>query len=235
MAVHKCRTFRLKRKNLLSPIPDACCAMLALRSIQLMTGEPRPPVQRAPVTWREWGLLGMTNTNPVIDHEAAIINSSFSEWLLSVIVFTNLAIDIAKDITTGICVVIAIIGTFIKNKKILVDKVNYDMVNKVCGCGQSISIVTIYRKPVTVRKSPPTPEAVISTARAAAIMQMIMNGWNIKLAKRGTIQVTMVLLSGKFSYSEMNRTVITHITPSIVWTIKFHSCYIICIYLCNQD
>ena len=56
MAVHKCCTFRLKRKNLLSPTPDACCALLALRSIQLMTGEPRPPVQRAPVTWREWGL-----------------------------------------------------------------------------------------------------------------------------------------------------------------------------------
>ena len=34
---------------------DTCCALLAL-SIQLMTGEPRPPVQRAPVTWREWGL-----------------------------------------------------------------------------------------------------------------------------------------------------------------------------------
>ena len=31
-------------------------ALLALRSIQLMTGELRPPVQRAPVTWREWGL-----------------------------------------------------------------------------------------------------------------------------------------------------------------------------------
>ena len=46
----------LKRKNLLSPTPDACCALLALRSIQLMTGKPRPPVQRAPVTWREWGL-----------------------------------------------------------------------------------------------------------------------------------------------------------------------------------
>ena len=56
MAVHKCCTFRLKRKNLLSPTPDACCALLALRSIQLMTGEPRPPVQRAPVTLREWGL-----------------------------------------------------------------------------------------------------------------------------------------------------------------------------------
>ena len=56
MAVHKCCTFRLKRKNLLSPTSDACCALLALRSIQLMTGEPRPPVQRAPVTWREWGL-----------------------------------------------------------------------------------------------------------------------------------------------------------------------------------
>ena len=35
MAVHKCCTFRLKRKNLLSPTPDACCALLALRSIQL--------------------------------------------------------------------------------------------------------------------------------------------------------------------------------------------------------
>ena len=39
MAVHKCCTFRLKRKNLLSPTPDARCALLALRSIQLMTGE----------------------------------------------------------------------------------------------------------------------------------------------------------------------------------------------------
>ena len=43
-------------KNLLSPTPDACCALLALRSIQLMTDEPRPPVQHAPVTWWEWGL-----------------------------------------------------------------------------------------------------------------------------------------------------------------------------------
>ena len=55
-----CCIFRLKRKNLLSPTPDACCALLALRSIQLMTGEPRPPVQRAPVTWREWGLCSCT-------------------------------------------------------------------------------------------------------------------------------------------------------------------------------
>ena len=31
MAVHKCCTFRLKRKNILSPTPDACCALLALR------------------------------------------------------------------------------------------------------------------------------------------------------------------------------------------------------------
>ena len=42
MAVHKCHTFRLKWKNLLSPTPDACCPLLALRSIQLMTGVPRP-------------------------------------------------------------------------------------------------------------------------------------------------------------------------------------------------
>ena len=69
---------------------------------------------------------------------------------------------------SGICVVIAIIGTLIKNKNIFVNKVNYDMVNKVCGCGQSISIVASYWKPVTIRKSPPNPEAVISTTRAAA-------------------------------------------------------------------
>ena len=42
MAVHKCCTFGLKRKNLLSPTPDVRCALLALRDIQLMTGEPRP-------------------------------------------------------------------------------------------------------------------------------------------------------------------------------------------------
>ena len=42
MAIHKCYAFRLKRKNLLSPTPDACCLLLALRSIQLMTGELQP-------------------------------------------------------------------------------------------------------------------------------------------------------------------------------------------------
>ena len=42
MAVHKSCTFRLKWKNLLSPTPDVCSLLLALRSIQLMTGEPRP-------------------------------------------------------------------------------------------------------------------------------------------------------------------------------------------------
>ena len=42
MVVHKCYAFCLKRKNILSPTPDACCPLLAVRSIQLMTGEPRP-------------------------------------------------------------------------------------------------------------------------------------------------------------------------------------------------
>ena len=56
MAVHKCCIFSLKTEKSFIAHPDACCALLALRSIQLMTGEPRPPVQRAPVTWREWGL-----------------------------------------------------------------------------------------------------------------------------------------------------------------------------------
>ena len=39
-----CCTFRLKRKNILSPTRDACCPLLALqlRSIQLMNGEPLP-------------------------------------------------------------------------------------------------------------------------------------------------------------------------------------------------
>ena len=55
----------------------------------------------------------------------------------------------------------AIIGTFIK---ILVDKVNYDMVNKVCGNYLS----TRSRKPATIPNLPPTPEAVITINRAAA-------------------------------------------------------------------
>ena len=42
MAVDKFYAFRFKRKNLLSPTPDECCPLLALRSIQLMAGEPRP-------------------------------------------------------------------------------------------------------------------------------------------------------------------------------------------------
>ena len=52
-------------------------------------------------------------------------------------------------------------------------------------------------------------------------------GENIKLAKRGTIQVTMVLLSGKIPHSEMNRTVVTHHSvesPSMVdpqWNIWY--------------
>ena len=84
-------------------------------------------------SWR-WSLAasvvaiqGMTNTHAASSHEAAIIISSFSKWLLWVIVFRNTAIDIVTDITTGICVIMAIIGTFIK---ILVDKVNYDIVKK---------------------------------------------------------------------------------------------------------
>ena len=42
MAVHKCCTFCLKQKKILSPTPVAHCPLLALRGIQLMTGEPRP-------------------------------------------------------------------------------------------------------------------------------------------------------------------------------------------------
>ena len=106
-------------------------------------------------------IQSMTNTHAASSHEAAIIISSFSKWLLWVIVFTNTAIDVVTDITTGISVIMAIIGTFIK---ILVDKVNYDMVNKVCGNYQS----TRSRKPAIIPKLPPTPEAVITINRAAA-------------------------------------------------------------------
>ena len=106
-------------------------------------------------------IQGMTNTHAASSHETAIIISSFSKWLLWVIVFRNTAIDIVTDITTGICVIMAIIGTFIK---ILVDKVNCDMVNKVCGNYQS----TRSQKPATIPKLPPIPEAVITINRAAA-------------------------------------------------------------------
>ena len=61
----------------------------------------------------------------------ATITSSFREWLLRVIVFTNIAIDIVTIILVGIGAIIAIsIDTFIK---ILVDSLKCNMVNKVCG------------------------------------------------------------------------------------------------------
>ena len=41
MAAHKYCTFRLKR-NFFIAHPDAYCPLLALRSIQLKAGEPRP-------------------------------------------------------------------------------------------------------------------------------------------------------------------------------------------------
>ena len=63
----------------------------------------------------------------------ATIISSFSEYLLWIIVFTNIAIDIVTIIQTGISAVVAInIDTFIKLVS-LVDKVICNMVNKVCG------------------------------------------------------------------------------------------------------
>ena len=61
MAVHKCCTFRLKRKNLLLPTPDACCPLLALRSIQLMTGEPQPRYSALQLLG-ESGAFGLANT-----------------------------------------------------------------------------------------------------------------------------------------------------------------------------
>ena len=70
MAVHKCCTFHLKGKIFYLP-PWRLCALLALMSIQPMTGEPRPPVQLAPVTWREWGLCIQQSVNksrPRQDH-----------------------------------------------------------------------------------------------------------------------------------------------------------------------
>ena len=51
---------------------------------------------------------GMTNKDAASGHEKATIISSFNEWLLAAIDFTNIAIDIVTTITTGIGVVIAI-------------------------------------------------------------------------------------------------------------------------------
>ena len=91
----------------------------------------------------------------------SIIISSINKWLLWVIVLTNTTIDIVTDITTGTCVITVIIDAFIK---ILVNKGNYDVVNKVCGSDQS----TRSRKPATIPKLPLTPESVITINRAAA-------------------------------------------------------------------
>ena len=75
--------------------------------------------------------IGKTNKDAASGHEMTTTIFSFSEWLLWAIVFTNIAIDIVTIILTGIVVVIAInINTFIKRS---VDKVNCNIVNKVCG------------------------------------------------------------------------------------------------------
>ena len=75
--------------------------------------------------------IGTTKRDAASGHEMATLISSFSEWLLRVIVFTNIAIDIVTLIQTGIGAVIAIdIDTFIKRP---VDKVKCSMVNTVCG------------------------------------------------------------------------------------------------------
>ena len=75
--------------------------------------------------------IGKTNKDAASGHEMATIISRFGEWLLWVIIFTNIAIDIVTIILTGVSAVIAInIDTFIKRS---VDKVKCNMVNKVCG------------------------------------------------------------------------------------------------------
>ena len=75
--------------------------------------------------------IGKTNKDAASGYEMATIISRFSEWLLWVIVFTNIAIDIVTIILTGIGAVIAInTDTFIKRA---VDKMKCNMVNNVCG------------------------------------------------------------------------------------------------------
>ena len=88
--------------------------------------------KQAVVAGRTYGChIGTTSKDAASSHEMATIISSFSEWLLWVIVFTNIAIDIVTIILTGIGAVISInIDTFIK---ISVDKVKCNMVNRVCG------------------------------------------------------------------------------------------------------
>ena len=73
----------------------------------------------------------------------ATIIFSFSEWLLWVIVFTNIAIDIVT-IIHGIGAVVAInIDIFIKLLS-LVDKEKCNMVNKVCGMWLIHSVSLLY-------------------------------------------------------------------------------------------
>ena len=75
--------------------------------------------------------IGTTNKDATNDQEMATIISSFSEWLLWVNIFPNIAIDIVTIILAGIDAVIAInIDTLIK---MIVDKVKCNMVNRVCG------------------------------------------------------------------------------------------------------
>ena len=56
MAVHKCCTFRLKRKNLLSPTPWCLLSVVGLEEYSAHDWRAATLVQGAPVTWRRWGL-----------------------------------------------------------------------------------------------------------------------------------------------------------------------------------
>ena len=91
-------------------------------------------------------------TQAASGHEMATIISSFSEWLLWVIVFTNIAIDIVTIIQTGIGAVVAIDIDILIKLLSLVDKVKCNMVNKVCGMWLIHSVSLLY---LGIQRPPP--------------------------------------------------------------------------------
>ena len=62
-----------------------------------------------------------------------------------------------------------------------------------------------------------------------------MDEWKHKNVKWCTIQAKMISWSCRIPLSTMNRTIVPDVVPLIVWTIRFHRCYILDnIHMCTQ-
>ena len=101
MPFHGCSqmvSISLKTKNILSPTPDACCPFLALRSIQLMAGEPVRRVCIALVT--HCGLVTPYGDKELCQH---LIRYWLVAWRHQAITWTNVDLSSLRSHSIHLC------------------------------------------------------------------------------------------------------------------------------------